>query len=118
MSNYQINPLIHVGECATCGRVQEDAICEDCTAAMESRNTAILDFYGNLPADLQRAFDLSEGLFDSGHEVEFAHGVYSVWVTWFSGSPIPEFKKLRAPIMTGSLAEAVEWCIENREVLI
>ena len=116
MSSYQTNPPIHVGECVCCGRVQEDAICEDCTEVMEARNSAILDFYGNLPADLQRAFDPSEGLFDSGHSVTYIGGTYRL--------ANPEGETLRTFVDSNEftdklpISEVIWWCVQHRGVLI
>lgn len=112
MSSYQINPPVHVGECATCGRVQEREICENCEAKEEARKAPYLAFWAALAVDaeLQKSFDVETECFDSGHIVMYVGSLSKYAI----GMPEEAFCIERA--MT--LPEAVEWCIENREVLI
>jgi len=115
MSGYQINPPIYTGECATCGRVQEDAICEDCTAFMEAQNTAILDFYAALPADLQAAFDPADSIFDGGYQIKKVSKSRQ-GIKWTAQQVYTN--ETVSPAYFYCTASLIEWCIQNREVLI
>jgi len=114
MSSYQINPPIYTGECATCGRVQEREICEDCEAKEESRKAPYMAFWAALAVDaeLQRSFDHETHAFDSGHVIRYVGGVYKI------------INRLGVEVTDDygcfllSKKEAITWCIENREELI
>jgi len=108
MSSYQINPPIHVGECVMCGRVQEREICEDCEAKEEAQKAPYLAFWAALAVDaeLQRSFDVETECFDSGY---LAYVCGDAWTLKNSSGETVEY---------GTMSDVVEWCIENREVLI
>jgi len=109
MSGYQINPPIHVGECACCGKVQEREICEDCEAKEEARKAPYLAFWAALTVDaeLQRSFDHETQAFDSGHYVTCNKGLIYC-ICQHEGTAVK----------SGPLSRVAEWCIENREELI
>ena len=107
--SYPINPPTHVCECATCGRVQELATCEDCENQAEKAKAPYIAFWAALAVDaeLQRSFDYETQAFDSGHEVVAqSNSKYGIWQ---DGAMIE-----RAMTLT----ESIQWCIQNREKLI
>ena len=107
--SYPINPPAHVGECATCGKVQDLATCEDCENQAEQAKAPCLAFWAALAVDaeLHRSFDYETQAFDSGHEVVAqSNSKYGIWQ---DGAMIE-----RAMTLT----ESIQWCIQNREVLI
>jgi len=115
MSSYQINPPVHVGECATCGHVQEREICEDCEAKEEARKAPYLAFWAALAVDaeLQKSFDVETECFDSGHTVTYIGGTYRL--------ANPEGETLRTFVDSNEwlpISEVITWCQANREVLI
>ena len=107
--SYQLNPSSHVGERATCGRVQELATCEDCEHKNEKTKAPYIALWAALAVDaeLQRSFDYETQAFDSGHEVVAqSNSKYGIWQ---DGAMIE-----RAMTLT----ESIQWCIQNREELI
>ena len=106
--SHPINPPTHVGECATCGRMQELEICEGCETQEKARTTPYYDLWVALEFDktLQRSFDVVIECFDSGHEIWFTGGKYSVF---------RRGKLIGSPMI---LSDLVQWCIQNREKLI
>jgi len=106
--SYPINPPTHVGECATCGKVQELAICEDCEHNAQKAKAPYLAFWAALAedAELQHSFDYGTEGFDSGHLV------YVCGDAWTLKNQLNETMEY------GTMSDVVEWCIENREVLI
>lgn len=110
--------------CATCGDRTSAADdngkpkCADCMGIQERRNSAILDFHNALPADLQAAFDTADAVFDSGHEVAYLPQLreYSIYDRAHSPMWLPEIDG--AWSFSVPLTQAIQWCIENREVLV
>ena len=107
--SYQIDQPTHEGECATCGKVQELEICEDCENQAEKAKAPYIAFWAALAVDaeLQRSFDYETQAFDSGHEVVAqSNSKYGIW---------QDGAMIEKPM---NLSEVIQWCIQNREKLI
>ena len=106
--SYPINPPTHVGECATCGRMQELEICEGCETQAEKDKAPYIALWAALAVDaeLQRSFDYGTEGFDSGHLV-YVCG--DAWTLKNQSNETMEY---------GTMLDIIEWCVANREVLV